>query len=166
MAMFVKRWAMQTIVRESKAQFVMASLPEDQRLWRANSHAESMTKANSLVRSLVEERLAQPDSPMSDAMGDVQKYARRRQGREGLSDSDAQQLVDAGRERIIQQAMNGVYSVLSAIPKEKRDAVSTSVLQVMNMDQADLLEMVHSKRVPMRMRRLKTQVLLAWKNLA
>lgn len=147
-AMFVKRWAMQTIVRESKAQFVMASLPEDQRLWRANSHAESMTKANSLVRSLVEERLAQPDSPMSDAMGDVQNYARRRQGREGLSDSDAQQLVDAGRERITQQAMNGVYSVLSAIPKEKRDAVSTSVLQVMNMDQADLLEMVHSKRVP------------------
>lgn len=142
---YVKRWAFHQLTQESAAQFVVACLPEDKRLWRASTNAKEMDKPNRLVRELVEARLGESDSPMPAAMSQVYQYAQKRRVKEGLGKQDTQRLIDNGREKIIEQAMNGVYSVLSAIPDEQRD-VSTAMLTVMGQDYEDLLDGIARKK--------------------
>lgn len=139
---FIKTWAMNTMMREASAQYIVSHLPTDETKWRAGSNAEAMRKANTLVREMVESRLSDPESPMAGAMGQITRYANRRASREGLSTAERDELIANGRERVVQQAMNGVYSVLSALPRERREAVRTPLLQVMAMDVDDLLEAV------------------------
>lgn len=136
---YVKRWAYESIARESVGQFIVACLPQDQRLWRAQSNAEEMAKPNRLVRELVEERISLPGSPMWQAMVDVNEYADERVKREGLTVSEREQLVDTGRERIITASMNGVYNVLAAIPDVDK-TVHTPLLTSMSWDYELLLD--------------------------
>lgn len=70
---FVRRWAYESLSVSARAQFILACLPEDRGLWRALSNRKEMAKANRLVRELVEERLASPDSPMQDALAQVRE---------------------------------------------------------------------------------------------
>lgn len=142
---YVKRWAFHQLTQESAAQFVVACLPGDKRLWRASTNAKEMDKPNRLVRELVEARLGETDSPMPAALSQVYQYAQKRRVKEGLSKQDTQRLIDNGREKIIEQAMNGVYSVLSAISDEQRD-VSTAMLTVMRQDYEDLLDGIARKK--------------------
>lgn len=138
---YVKNWAYETLGASSKAQFILACLPAQRRLWRATSNAIEMAKPNRLVRALVEEHLAQPGSPMPEAMVKVRGYAQQRQKREGLAETERDRLIADGREKIIVQAMNGVYTVLASVADDEL-VVSTPMLSVMSADFDDLLSHV------------------------
>lgn len=137
---FIKRWAHQQMAQEALPQFMMACLPEDQKLWRAGTNHHSMRKANALVTELVSEQLARPDSPLPVAMDKIHEYANKRRDDENLSVEKWQKLIDEGREQITERAVNGVYQMLRSLPKEQL-VVSTPMLDVMSMDYEQLAEM-------------------------
>ena len=143
---FIKNWAVNTMVRESSAQWIVSNLPNDETQWRAGSNRESMRRANAIVRGLVEERLDDPHSPMHRAMQQIEQYADARTRREGLARDERDALVSRGRTRVIDQAVNGVYGVLAALPRADRQAVSTPLMRVMTMDADELYEAVRVGR--------------------
>lgn len=134
---FVKRWAHQQMLRESLPQFLVACLPEDRRLWRSSTNHESMKKPNRIVRQLVEEVLSRPGSPLPQAMEPVNDYANHRRDAEGLSYGQWQQLINAGRDRIIERGVNGVYGLLRGLPSDLF-RVRTPMLDAMGMDYEEL----------------------------
>lgn len=136
---YVRRWAYESLGVSRQAQFVLACLPEDRTLWRASSNRQEMAKPNRLVREMVEEQLAAPGSPLPEAMAQVHEYANERLLRDGLSKAEYDRLVSDGRERIVQQAMNGVYTVLAAVADDEL-VVSTPMLSSMSEDYGELIE--------------------------
>lgn len=143
---FVRRWAYESLSVSARAQFILACLPEDRALWRSSSNTKAMAKANRLVRELVEDRLAQPESPMQDALDQVHEYAAARTAKEGLSKAQHDRLVTDGRERIVLQAMNGVYSVLSAVADDEL-SVQTPMMSSMSKDLGQLIEQVSAEEL-------------------
>ena len=117
---FVKKFTHMTMEQEGGSQFLLACLPDDKRLWRASSRAESMQKANYIAREYVNEVLAQPGSGYDEALRSVERYARNRQQREGLSETDTRRLYQNGQKRIVDECVNSVYQVLSQLPEEER----------------------------------------------
>ncbi|MET3172861.1 UNVERIFIED_ORG: hypothetical protein ABIB52_000689 [Arthrobacter sp. UYCu721] len=134
---FVKRWAHQQMLRESLPQFLVACLPEDRRLWRSSTNHESMKKPNRIVRELVEEVLARPESPLPQAMEQVHEYANHRREAEELSTPQWRRLIETGREKIIERGVNGVYGLLRALPDDAL-RVRTPMLDAMGMDYEEL----------------------------
>lgn len=134
---YIKRWAHDRMRAESLPQFLLACLPADRSLWRAGSNDLRMRKANQLVSELVAEQLERPGSPLPEAMEKVVDYANQRRGSEGLSKDQWQRLIDAGRDRITERAVNGVYQMLRALPPEEL-RVRTPMLEVMGMDYAQM----------------------------
>lgn len=130
---FIKRWAHQQMLRESLPQFLLACLPEDKRLWRSSTNHAAMKKPNRLVRQLVEEVLARPESPLPHAMERVTAYANHRRTAEGLTRGQWRKLVHTGREQIIERGVNSVYGLLRALPDDALE-VRTPMLDVMGMD--------------------------------
>lgn len=134
---FVKRWAHQQMLRESLPQFLVACLPEDRRLWRSSTNHESMKKPNRIVRQLVEEVLARPESPLPHAMEQIHEYANHRREAEELTGPQWKRLIDDGREKIIERGVNGVYGLLRALPDDSL-RVRTPMLDAMGMDYEEL----------------------------
>lgn len=130
---YVKRWAHQQMLRESLPQFLVACLPEDRRLWRLSTNHEAMRKPNRIVRELVEEVLARPDSPMASAMEQVQEYADFRRKDEDLDDNQWAALVQNGREKVVERGVNAVYATLRQLPEDSL-RVRTPLLHAMGMD--------------------------------
>lgn len=130
---FIKRWAHEQIRQESLPQFLLACLPADRRLWRAGSNDHRMRKADRLVTELVVEQLERSGSPLPEAMERIVDYANQRRENEELSTDQWKVLVDNGRARIIERAVNGVYQLLRAMP-ESELRVRTPMLEVMGMD--------------------------------
>ncbi|PZU04641.1 MAG: hypothetical protein DI630_00565 [Gordonia sp. (in: high G+C Gram-positive bacteria)] len=143
---FVRRWAYESLSVSARAQFILACLPEDRALWRASSNNKEMSKANRLVRELVEDHLAQPGSPMPDAEAQVHEYAAHRRKKEGLTQAEHDRLVTQGRERIVLQAMNGVYSVLSAVADDEL-SVQTPMMLSMSEDLGQLVEQISAEQL-------------------
>lgn len=130
---FIKKFTHRTIAEHGTPQFLMACLPDDKRLWRADTNDRRMKKANDIVRTYVLDVLNQPESGYQDALRDVYEYSVSRRNREGLTDKQHRKLIDDGRKRIVHDCMNGVYSMLKQIPDDER-RVSTPMLDVMSMD--------------------------------
>ena len=130
---FIKKFTFQTLAWQGRPQFLLACLPEDRNLWRAASNRKEMRKANAIVREFVTEVLEDQHSGYTDAQTSIKKYANYRRQHEGLSLSAYEKLMDRGKESLIMDCMNGVYSVLKRIPK-KELTVKTPFLDVMTMD--------------------------------
>lgn len=143
---FVRRWAYESLSVSARAQFILACLPEDRALWRASSNSKDMAKANRLVRELVEDHLSQPGSPMPDAVAQVHEYAAHRRAKEGLSQQEYSRLITEGRERVVAQAMNGVYSVLSAVADDEL-TVQTPLMLSMSEDLGQLVEQISEEQL-------------------
>ena len=143
---FIKNWAVNTVLKESSAQWIVSHLPDDETQWRAGSNRESMRKANALVRSMVEERLDDPESPMHDTMRAIVRYADKRTQKERLDSHEREQLISRGRKQVIDQAVNGVYGVLAALPRKDRQQISTPMMRVMTMDADELYDAVEKGR--------------------
>lgn len=134
---YIKKFTHQTMERNGLPQFLLATLPSDTRMWRADTNRREMRKPNQIVREYVNEVLAQPDSGYRETLMGIEQYAHRRAKSEGLGGVGYRKLVRDGQERMIRDCMNGVYSVLKQIPVEQR-SVRTPVMSVMAMDYEDL----------------------------
>lgn len=130
---FIKRWAHERMRDDALPQFLIACLPQDRRLWRAGSNDRRMRKANQLATELVTEQLERSRSPMPEAMERIVDYANERRAKEALSTVEWQQLVDRGRARIVEQAVNGVYQLVRSLPADEL-SIRTPMLDVMGMD--------------------------------
>ncbi|MEU7156127.1 relaxase MobL [Streptomyces chrestomyceticus] len=130
---FIKRWAHERIRAESLPQFLLACLPADRTLWRADSNDARMRKANQLVADLVQEQLERAGSPMPEAMERIVDYANERRAKGSLGTEEWQKLIEQGRTQIMERAVNGVYQMLRAVP-ESELRVRTPMLEAMGRD--------------------------------
>ena len=143
---FIKNWAVNTVIKESSAQWIVSHLPDDESQWRAGSNRESMRKANAFVRSMVEDRLDDPESPMHNTMRSIVRYADKRTEKEQLDTDERERLISRGRKQVVDQAVNGVYSVLASLPRKDRQQISTPMMRVMTMDADELYDAVEKGR--------------------
>lgn len=143
---FIKKFTHRTMDEHGTPQLLMACLPEDKSMWRASTNRKEMRKANAIVREYVEQVLNEPNSGFKEAMTHVTEYANERASREDLSAKEYKKLVDNGRERIVEDCMNGVYAVLKQIPDEER-RTKTPMLDAMSMDYEQMRN--HLKDDPM-----------------
>lgn len=134
---FVKKFTHRAMEQNGFTQFVMACLPEDRNLWRAGTNRKEMRKANHVVREYVTELLRSPYSGYRDALSRIDEYARVRQAREGFSDTEYRKIYTRGKERLVEDCMNSVYSVLKQVPKDSVE-VRTPMLDIMSMDYEDI----------------------------
>ncbi|MBO5435610.1 hypothetical protein J6A31_07440 [bacterium] len=134
---FVKKYTHQAMNNRGFSQFLLACLPEDRSLWRASSNNKEMQKANSIVREYVHELLKQPDSGYDEALKRVDEYARSRVKNEGLDGKEYRELYKAGYNRIINDSMNSVYSVLRQIPEDEM-VVRTPMMETMALSYEDM----------------------------
>lgn len=134
---YIKRWAHRQIAKESLPQFLIACLPADRRLWRAGTNDVRMRKPNAIVTGMVTEMLEQPGSPMGAAMATVLDYAGKRRADEQLDDRAWRRLVENGRAEIVSGCVNGVYSMLRALPEDAL-RVRTPMLEAMSMDYEEM----------------------------
>lgn len=134
---YIKSHTYKQIDRRGVPQFLVSCLPADRRLWRAKSNRKEMRKANACCREMVEQILMQPDSGFTQALLDIERYARERQMREDLSDTEYRKLRQNGRERIVTSCMDAVYGVLAAIPEEELRK-PTPMMHAMSMDYDDM----------------------------
>lgn len=137
---FVKKFTHELMASHSAQQLLTACLPEDRRLWRANTNRAEMRKANAITRQYVEEVFLQPGSGYPEAMREIGTYADARRDREDLTDAQHRALIDNGRERLVTDCMNGVYDMLKQHLPEKLP-VRTPMLDVASMEIADLSDM-------------------------
>lgn len=134
---FVKKYTHRMIEERGFAQFMIACLPEDKQLWRAGTNRQEMQKPNAIMREYVQQLLQQPDSGYNEALRHVDHYAKSRAQTEDLSGQAYRELYRRGNERIIEESMNCVYSILKHIP-ESELRVRTPMMEVMAMPYEDL----------------------------
>jgi hypothetical protein len=134
---FVKKYTHKAMNERGFSQFLLACLPEDRTMWRADSNAREMRKPNAMVREYVNQLLALPDSGYTEALRRVDEYARNRTSHEGLTGKEYRTLYRQGQERIIRESMNSVYRVLSEIPESELQ-LHTPMLDSMSMDYEDM----------------------------
>lgn len=134
---FIKKFTHETMAAHGLPQLLLACLPEDRRLWRASTNRKEMQKPNAIVREYVEQVFEQPDSGYDKAMRDIGEYAKTRADREDLTGEQYRRLVRNGRERLVDDCVNGVYSVLKSIPPE-HIRTRTPMLDVMSMEYTDM----------------------------
>lgn len=136
---FVKKFTHDIMDKNGLAQFLVACLPENKSWWRAGTNRREMQKANAIVREYVTEILAQPDSGYDLALREIDKYAKEKSKREELNTQKYREFINNGKERLIRDCMNGVYSVLKEIPDYKQ-RVKTPMLDVMSMPYEDMAD--------------------------
>lgn len=130
---YIKKFTHKTMDEHGLPQFLLACLPDDRRLWRASTNRKEMQKPNAIVREYVTQVLNEPDSGYDKAMRSVYAYAKERSDREDLSTKEYRTLIRNGQERIVNDCMNGVYSILKQIP-ESECKVQTPMMHAMSMD--------------------------------
>lgn len=134
---YIKKYTHKTMSENGFSQFLLACLPENKNWWRASTNRKEMRKANTLVREFVNELLAEPNSGYREAMQSVERYATYRKSREDLSQHEYEKLIRQGQNRIVEDCMNGVYSVLKQVPDvDKR--IRTPMLESMAQDYDDM----------------------------
>ena len=115
---FVKKYTHKLMQERGFSQFLFACLPKDKSLWRADSHAKSMKKPNAIVKAYVENLFDEPNSGYPEAMKRVEEYAKTRAERERLTTEQKRNLIENGRQRILTESMNSVYTLLKRVPDE------------------------------------------------
>lgn len=134
---YIKRYAHETMAYHGPPQFLLACLPENKNHWRAATNRKDMRKANAIVREYVTQVLRQPKSGYRQALRSIDNYASTRRVRDRLSGKEYRKLIEDGKEALIQDCMNGVYSVLKNIPDRERK-IWTPMISAMSMDYVDM----------------------------
>lgn len=129
---FVKQVCHRTMEKNGMAQLLLACLPDDKRLWRASTHNKAMDKANELTRNYVRELFSQPDSGYDRVKRSIYEYANARRDKEALTGKEFRKLIQNGEQRVEDECVNAVYSMLQNI--KKRDMKThTPMLDLMAM---------------------------------
>lgn len=135
----VRRYVYDALDKSSAPQLILASLPDDKRLWRASSNRIEMRRANDITRSYVSQIFRESGSGYSDALLDIEAYANARALREGLNSDERMQLVRRGVRRLEEDCVNGVYDVLRNVEDADR-VMSTPMLDLAAQEIIDLAD--------------------------
>lgn len=109
---FVKKMSYIAIDEHGLGQLMLAALPDNSNLWRADSNDKRMIKANRLAREFVKNIFDKDESGYREAQASVLSYVNKRAEREGLSDKEQQYLIGRGYKQIEDKAINSVYETL------------------------------------------------------
>lgn len=109
---FVKKMSYIAIDEHGLGQLMLAALPENSNLWRADSNDKRMIKANRLAREFVRNIFNKDESGYREAQAGVLAYVNKRAEREDLSDKEQQYLIGRGYKQIEDKAINSVYETL------------------------------------------------------
>lgn len=109
---FVKKMSYIAIDEHGLGQLMLAALPDNSNLWRADSNDKRMIKANRLAREFVRNIFNKDESGYREAQAGVLSYVNKRAEREGLSDKEQQYLIGRGYKQIEDKAINSVYETL------------------------------------------------------
>lgn len=134
---YIKKFTHKTMAEQGFSQFLMACLPDNKNWWRASTNRKEMKKANALVKEFVITLLNEPKSGYQEAVKSIETYAEYRKKNEGLSDDEYNKLIRDGQQRLLEDCMNGVYSVVKQIPDAERQ-VRTPMLEMMSQDYEDM----------------------------
>ena len=118
-------------------QFLLSCLPSNKNYWRAGSNRREMLKPNAIVREYVMSLLKEPNSGYREALKRIDEYAKERRTKEDLSGEEYRALIKNGKEQMIEECMNGVYSILKNIPDSERE-VLTPMMSAMSMNYEDM----------------------------
>ena len=134
---FVKDFTYKMIKQNGGLQFLLATLPEDKRLWRAGSNSEAMRKSNAIAREYVGELFKLKDSKYDEAVKEVTEYADRRKKKEGLPMREYRKLVERGLKTLEDKAVNAVYEILKEIPEDDK-TIRTPMMDIMSRDPLEI----------------------------
>lgn len=109
---FVKKMSYIAIDEHGLGQLMLAALPDNSNLWRADSNDKRMIKANRLAREFVRNIFNKDESGYREAQAGVLFYVNKRAEREDLSDKEQQYLIGRGYKQIEDKAINSVYETL------------------------------------------------------
>lgn len=109
---FVKKMSYIAIDEHGLGQLMLAALPDNSNLWRADSNDKRMIKANRLAREFVRNIFNKDESGYREAQAGVLVYVNKRAEREDLSDKEQQYLIGRGYKQIEDKAINSVYETL------------------------------------------------------
>lgn len=109
---FVKKMSYIAIDEHGLGQLMLAALPDNSNLWRADSNDKRMIKANRLAREFVRNIFNKDESGYREAQAGVLAYVNKRAERENLSDKEQQYLIGRGYKQIEDKAINSVYETL------------------------------------------------------
>lgn len=109
---FVKKMSYIAIDEHGLGQLMLAALPDNSNLWRADSNDKRMIKANRLAREFVKNIFDKDESGYREAQAGVLSYVNKRAERECLSDKEQQYLIGRGYKQIEDKAINSVYETL------------------------------------------------------
>ena len=109
---FVKKMSYIAIDEHGLGQLMLAALPDNSNLWRADSNDKRMIKANRLAREFVRNIFNKDESGYREAQAGVLSYVNKRAEREDLSDKEQQYLIGRGYKQIEDKAINSVYETL------------------------------------------------------
>ena len=142
---FVKKMSYLAIDEHGLGQLMLAALPEDSRLWRADSNNKRMKRANNLAREFVNKMFEKEGSGYREAQASVLAYVNKRSDREGLSEKDKEILVKNGYKKIEDKAINTVYETL----RQYRGEDLTVHTRMMDIAVSDLDELASQKDDPL-----------------
>lgn len=134
---FVKKMSYLAIDEHGLGQLMLAALPEDSRLWRADSNNKRMKRANNLAREFVNKMFEKEGSGYREAQASVLAYVNKRSDREGLSEKDKALLIKNGYKKIEDKAINTVYETLRQYRGEDL-TVHTRMMDIAVSDLDDL----------------------------
>lgn len=130
---YIKSYTHKTMSDRGLTQLLIACLPEDKSVWRAESTNPSMKKANAILEEYVADLFDKPDSGYAQAIASIVRDGENKQQRENLTDKARDAYIKSQRDKLVNGCMNSVYDVLRNIPSyEKR--IRTPMLDAMSMD--------------------------------
>lgn len=114
---FVKDYAYSTLSENTGIQLLIAALPNEKSYWRYRSNRDSMKHPNKLATEIVERVFeTEPDkSGYRSAMEAVVRYADESERKNKLTKESYQEVVEEGRERIVERSVNGLYRTLKTL---------------------------------------------------
>lgn len=142
---FVKKMSYLAIDEHGLGQLMLAALPEDSRLWRADSNNKRMKRANNLAREFVNKMFEKEGSGYREAQASVLAYVNKRSDREGLSEKDKALLIKNGYKKIEDKAINTVYETL----RQYRGEDLTVHTRMMDIAVSDLDDLAGQKDDPL-----------------
>ncbi len=116
---YVKDYVNDHIEKNSRLQILMASLPEDQSMWRYGTNRKEMQYPNELAEQYVQEIFEQQPvrSGYREATRSIEHYIEGRVQTEDIDRAEQARLQRNGRNLIVERSVNGVYDSLKAFDK-------------------------------------------------
>jgi len=126
---YVKDYAYDTLRENTQVQLLIASLPKQRQHWRYGTNRKSMERPNEIARDIVEYVFATDpeNSGYLQAMRAIYRYANESEQRNRLRPDEKQNIIDVGRERLIERSVNGLYQTLKSFSDDELKTRTTMI---------------------------------------